>query len=196
MKTLLALLFALLFLVPASAQETLENVVFEGRTWHSVDAVIKANFQENTSGSTDAILYCAYQMTTEVLRRGYYSSDETLHCYRTDAEVGLHLAQNQALKEAYEQAGTGNDYRVTNQGRCAGEARGTPFRWRFYNGAYPDVCASHRTYNNEGTAQSYWQVGHGATGFKIRGFWGNLFYVFVDQSSAWMYHHFYKYKWR
>ncbi|MDE0609320.1 MAG: hypothetical protein OXH77_05330 [Anaerolineaceae bacterium] len=196
MKKLLVPLFALVFLAPVSAQETLENVIFEGRSFHSVDAVIAAHFQENTSGSTDAILHCAYQMTTEVLRRGHYASGETLHCYRTEAEVGLHLARNQALMEAYRQANAGNDYQATTQGRCAGEDRGTPFRWRFYNGAYADVCASHRTYNREGAAQSYWQVDYGATGFKIRGFWGNFFYTYLDHSSAWMYLYFYKYKWR
>ena len=104
MKKKFAPLFAFVFLVPALAQDTPENVIFEGRSYHSVDAIIEADFQENTSGSTDAILHCAYQMTTEVLRRGYYASGETLHCYRTDAEVGLHLARNQALMEAYRQA--------------------------------------------------------------------------------------------
>ncbi len=179
---------ALLVLVPLSYAQGME-VVFEGRVYSSVDAVIAAHFKPDSIGLTpdDPILHCTPKTTKQILQRGYYDmSEDMMHCFRTEADLSVLGAQNYAMETAYrgQNAGSTNQ-ELSASGRCAGENRGTPFRYNLYSGAYPDVCVSHPYEERTAPSYSYWQVGDGATGFKVRGLWGKYFYTYLTQSSGW-----------
>ena len=82
------IVLTLLILTPPS-YATDPVVMFEGKAYTSVDAVIAANFEPDPLrvAAGTPILHCTPKTTKQILQRGSYDwSADTMHCFRTEAE--------------------------------------------------------------------------------------------------------------
>lgn len=184
----LIVLLCLIYATTALAQDHTGGIEFNGRIYRSFDDVIDVAMRAAGAQSVeDIFLACGPRMTVEVLERGYYDFRYDIGvCFTNERESDQLYADNQRLMASYPPVSPPDvnlDNVAYNQRHvCTETPRGTAFRHVGYNGAFDDVCPSHRRSSLNNFVKSYWQVGEGKTYFYFFSR-SNLHWWLLDSSA-------------